>query len=160
MLFYAVMTFLSAMGQADSIQELRLIDGRIGIQKIIIIPGKNSSQIYSDSKKWIAASFKNPDKIIVFQDSSLIKIRYISTYRMAGTYQNFNNIIYIDIKDEKIRFTFKEIEHSSGYPIEEYSKGDATFGWMYKKLGEDVLFESNKILLSLTNFVNKPKSEW
>jgi len=89
------------------------------------VSGKNSSELYQLTKKWIASKYENPNKIIVFDNENTsigikhffdIDTEYTSPRKVKVKYN-----LSLDFKDEKVRVTFTNIGDTS------YTKYSAFF---------------------------------
>lgn len=143
-------------------RKFEMIEGRLAIQQIFEYTGKSTPDLYKKAKAWINKSFENPSKVIVYdtEDPASLKIKYIEKYRVAGSLQSYNNVLYIDIKDGKAKIRFTEITHVDGYKLESYVlKKDGSYSSMYSKLADQVETHGLSMIKSFDDHMKKSE-EW
>lgn len=112
-----------------------VVNGKARLQTVITVPQKDAAYLYKQISRWLIATFENPEDVL--------KARIESEYLKGEAYHskivtrgplnsvNFKYTFSLEIKDEKVRFTFSNglliydlaEDNSKGvYPIESYFK--------------------------------------
>lgn len=77
------------------------------------VSGKNASELYQLTKKWIASKYENPNKVIVLDnENESIGIKHffdIDTKKTNPSRIKVKYNLQFDFKDEKVRVTFTNI---------------------------------------------------
>lgn len=81
------------------------------------VSGKNATELYQLTKKWIASKYENPNKVIVFyNENESIGIKHFFDINTQYTNPNRIKVKYnmlFDFKDDKVRVTFTDIGDTS-----------------------------------------------
>src|SRR5690606_38884945 len=73
------------------------------------VPGKNASELYQLTKKWMANTYENHQRVLKMDDENqLIKINHYFDIKSPKKVKFKYNIL-IDFKDEKVQITFTDI---------------------------------------------------
>jgi hypothetical protein len=99
-----------------------LADEPFAFQMIEEIP-MPKSEIYKNSLLWLAETFRSSKAVIDLKDEELGTIigNGITAVRVFGTYSDYRFKLRIDIKENRYRLTFKDVELETDFgwkPIE------------------------------------------
>lgn len=134
-------------------------------EKIIELDSMSKDQIYSKTKVWFAETFKSSEAVITsdLKEEGLITGRYVDNYYLSsGLYYDFNNLIKVYIKDNKVKVVISGIE-AKGYTLESYMiKPDGTYPRkMYQKMFEDIDTKTTATISGLETFLKKKiNNDW
>lgn len=120
---------------------------------IFEVSGKNATELYQLTKKWIASKYENPNKVIVFDnENESIGIKHffdIDTGFANPRRLKIKYTLNIDFKDEKVRVLINNIGDTH------YTKYSALFN----KKGERRKYNDRTISI-LENYVSKFVDEY
>ena len=88
-------------------------------QKIIDVPGQTKDILFEKSLKWMAQAFNSSSDVIQYKDKTNGEIIGKGSILVSYTYTpvKTNFTLLIEIKDEKVRITFKDIGFDNWVPF-------------------------------------------
>ena len=128
-------------------ESIQVIDGFMGIQRVIDAEGKNQDEIYQLLSRWIAQNYKRGDYVtdldsktsIILKGNNTMMVEYVKFSKSSGMSifsdkTTNDHTITFDIKDGKIRMTvipndiklyFMNINPNTFVRYEDFVIGDA-----------------------------------
>ncbi len=142
--FSPLLVILSCAGQ------MPLPQNEVVYQEVIEISGKTKEELYENSLKWMAEIFNSSKAVIQYQnkDNGEIIGKGILPVKYTFAPVNTNFTLIIEIKDEKIRMTFKDMGFDNSMPFNNNNQLDA-----FKSAAFDMVY-------SLQKYNKITRSDW
>lgn len=150
---------VSLTGFSQSDAEYNQETGKVQIQDIIELPDKPANDLYERSMNWIVKTYKNPEYVIAGKiESQMIKGNGAgSDVNIGSIMPDYASMTYewqIDVKDNKVRYTFDNIRLRSEigeFGIENYivKNGEIKDKKVAQRIKSDVEDQANGLIISL-----------
>ncbi|MBK6362025.1 MAG: hypothetical protein IPL63_06495 [Saprospiraceae bacterium] len=130
-------------------------DGSYYFQRIVET-GLTSDENYKYAKNFLVYGFKNADYVIRLDEKQqiIVKSHFKIPYQSL-TWGTIHNTLTIDIKDEKIRLTFDQIEVQGGDKGQTNKMHDKTNFWYPKRFKQEMIEGSEIWMLAFSIALEK-----
>jgi hypothetical protein len=170
-LYLITLLTISTLLNAQELPKLNLTNK--GVSPIIInVDSTNAQQLYKRSLDWINDVYKNP-KSVVKADITNEKLRVNGVAKNAYFFKSLGMKTEFDIeytldlefKDNRFRLTYTVesvyfSNEKSSFPYNEYFNNEGELRKSYKDVKPSLEKTMNDLVLSIYDFIKKPKTDW